>query len=54
MGDAYYGLPKELYDIRFNELNHFIHNQRKYNKHFGLTTQKEVEKTLAKYGEEIK
>lgn len=43
MGDAYYGLPKELYDIRFNELNHFIHNQRKYNKHFGLTTREDVE-----------
>lgn len=54
MGDAYYGLPKELYDIRFNELNHFINTQGKYNKHFGLTTQKEVEKILAKYGEEIK
>lgn len=43
MGDAHYGLPKELYDIRFNELNHFINTQGKYNKHFGLTTHEEVE-----------
>lgn len=43
MGDAYYGLPKELYDIRFNELNHFINTQGKYNKHFGLTTREDVE-----------
>ena len=54
MNDAHYGLPKELYDIRLLELRNFIDAQIKYNEHFGLTTQEEVEKTLAKYGEEIK
>ena len=54
MNDAHYGLPKELYDIRLLELRNFIDAQLKYNEHFGLTTQEEVEKTLAKYGEELK
>lgn len=54
MNDAHYGLPKELYDIRLMELRNFVDAQINYNEHFGLTTQEEVEKTLAKYGEEIK
>ena len=43
MTDAHYGLPKELYDIRLMELQNFIDAQIKYNQHFGLTTQEEVE-----------
>ena len=43
MVDAHYGLPKEVYDIRFGELEHFIKIQEKYNKHFALVSKKEVE-----------
>lgn len=43
MNDAHYGLPKELYDIRLMELQNFIDAQIKYNQHFGLTTQEDVE-----------
>lgn len=42
MVDAYYGFPKELYNIRFYELKKFIFAQKRYDKHFKLVTREEV------------
>lgn len=42
MIDAYYGFPKELYDIRFRELMNFINIQKEYDAHFKLVTREKV------------
>lgn len=42
MIDAYYGFPKELYDIRLDELKNFIFAQNMYDNHFKLVTREEV------------
>lgn len=43
MAESHYELPKELYDIRFSELRHFIDVQMQYNKHFKLISKEAVE-----------